>query len=185
VGVLVVSPRVDSLAKGKAPVVALAIRADSATPAVIDSCARDSISASLNDRLSFLRDSLLTVLQNDTVKMVPRLMKSLHAQKTQAIGCFGKARVLLFVAQWAGDYEYYHQIVTLVDTTGKATQIRVNDLRFKVHESLGALDEDGDGIDDVALRGRANRIGGTVILRLDPAKKRLEYVAGGFAWESF
>ncbi|MDQ2766780.1 MAG: hypothetical protein M3Y30_06450 [Gemmatimonadota bacterium] len=185
VGVLVVSPRVDSLAKGKSPVVALAIRADSATPAVVDSCARDSISAPLSDRLSFLRDSLLTVLQNDTVKMVPRLMKSLHAQKTQAIGCFGKARVLLFVAQWAGDYEYNRQIAMLVDTTGKATQIRVNDLRFKVHESLGALDEDGDGVDDIAVRGRAQRIGGTVILRLDLVKKRLEYVAGGFAWESF
>ena len=185
VGVLAVSPLVDSLAKGKATVVALAVRADSTTPAVVDSCPRDSISAQLNDRLSFLRDSLLTVLQNDTVKMVPRLMKSLHAQKTQAIGCFGKARVLLFVAQWAGDYEYYHQIASLVDTAGKATQIRVNDLRFKVHESLGALDADGDGIDDIALRGRAPRIGGTVILKLDPVKKRLEYVAGGFAWESF
>jgi hypothetical protein len=37
----------------------------------------------------------------------------------------------------------------------------------------------------VALRGRAPRIGGTVILRLDPVKKRLDYVVGGFAWESF
>lgn len=185
VGVLAVSPHVDSLAKGKAPVVALAVRADSAMPAVADSCVRDSISATLSDRLTVLRDSLLTLLQNDTVKMVPRLMKTLHAQKTQAIGCFGKARVLLLVSQWAGDYEYYHQIATLVDTTGKATQIRVNDLRFKVHESLGALDEDGDGVDDIALRGRAPRIGGTVILRLDPVKKRLDYVTGGFAWESF
>jgi hypothetical protein len=185
VGVLAVSPHVDSLAKGKAPVVALAVRADSATPAVADSCMRDSISAPLNDRLSFLRDSLLTVLQNDTVKMPARWMKTLHAQKTQAIGCFGKARTLLFVAQWAGDYDYYHQLVLLVDTAGKATPIRVSDLRFKVHELLGALDEDGDGIDDIAVRGRAPRIGGTVILRLDPVKKRLDYVAGGFAWESF
>jgi len=185
VGVLAVSPHVDSLAKGKAPVVALAVRADSATPAVADSCVRDSISAPLNDRLSFLRDSLLTVLQNDTVKMPARWMKTLHAQKTQAIGCFGKARVLLFVAQWAGDYDYYHQVALLVDTAGKSTPIRVSDLRFKVHELLGALDADGDGIDDIAVRGRAPRIGGTVILRLDPVKKRLDYVAGGFAWESF
>lgn len=185
VGVLAVSPNVDSLAKGKSPVVALAVRADSAMPPVTDSCARDSISASLNDRLSVLRDSVLTLLQNDTVKMIPRLMKTLHAQKTQAIGCFGKARVLLLVAQWAGDFEYYHQIAMMVDTTGKATPVRVNDLRFKVHESLGALDEDGDGVDDIALRGRAPRIGGTVILKLDPVKKRLDYVVGGFAWESF
>jgi hypothetical protein len=143
------------------------------------------VSAELAARLSAVKDSMLTLLQVDTVKMAPRLMKSLHAQKVQAIGCFGKARVLLLVAQWAGDYEYYHQLAALVDTAGKVMPIRVNDLRFKVHESLGALDEDGDGIDDVALRGRAPRIGGTVILRLDPVKKRLDYVAGGFAWESF
>jgi len=33
------------------------------------------------------------------------------------------------------------------------------------------------------VRGRGNRIGGTVILHLDPKKRRLEYVIGGFAWE--
>jgi hypothetical protein len=183
VGVLAVTPHVDSLAKAKMALVALAVRADSATPAAADSCERDSVSAPLGARLASVKDSMLTLLQNDTVKMAPRLMKSLHAQKAQAIGCFGK--VLLFVAQWAGDYEYYHQLAALVDSAGKPTPIRVNDLRFKVHESLGALDEDGDGIDDVALRGRAPRIGGTVILKLDPVKKRLDYVTGGFAWESF
>jgi hypothetical protein len=185
VAVLAVPAHVDSLARGKLTVVALAVRADSATPPVVDSCQRDSISPALGDRLSFVKDSLLTVLQNDTVKMVPRLLKSLHAQKSQAIGCFAKARVLMFVAQWAGDYEYYHQLAVLVDTTGKLTPIRVSDLRFKVHEPLGVLDADGDGVDDIAVRGRAPRIGGTVILRLDPVKRRLDYVAGGFAWESF
>ncbi|MBK5189160.1 MAG: hypothetical protein JJD97_13025, partial [Gemmatimonadaceae bacterium] len=185
VGVLSVTPHVDSLAKGKAPLVALAVRADSAMPAVADSCVRDSVSTELNARISAVKDSLLTVLQDDTVKMAPRLMKSLHAQKTQAIGCFAKARVMLFVAQYAGDYEYYHQIAALVDTAGKVTPLRVNDLRFKVHEALGALDENGDGVDDIAVRGRAPRIGGTVVLRLDPVKRRLDYVDGGFAWESF
>jgi hypothetical protein len=185
VGVLAVPPHVDSLAKSKAPLVALAVRADSATPPVVDSCVRDSVSPALNAQLSLVKDSMLMQLQVDTVKMPPRLMKLLHAQKTQTIGCFGKARVLVLVAQWAGDYEYFHQLAALVDTTGKVTPIRVNDLRFKVHDPLGVLDEDGDGIDDVALRGRAPRIGGTVILRLDPVKKRLDYVVGGFAWESF
>jgi len=185
VGVLAVPPHVDSLAKGKAPLVALAVRADSAAPPVVDSCVRDSVNAALNTRLSLVKDSMLTQLQDDTVKMAPRLMKLLHAQKTQLVGCFGKARVLVLVAQWAGDYEYFHQLAALVDTAGKVTPIRVNDLRFKVHDPLGALDADGDGIDDVALRGRAPRIGGTVILRLDPVKKRLDYVVGGFAWESF
>jgi hypothetical protein len=185
VGVLAATPHVDSLAKGKAPLVALAVRADSAAPPVVDSCERDSVSTVLATRLAAVKDSMLVQLQVDTVKMVPRLMKMLHAQKTQTIGCFGKARVLVLVAQWAGDYEYFHQLAALVDTAGKVTPIRVNDLRFKVHDPLGVLDEDGDGIDDMALRGRAPRIGGTVILRLDPLKKRLDYVAGGFAWESF
>jgi hypothetical protein len=186
VGVLTVPPHVDSLARAKAPLTALATRADSATPPVVDTtCKHDTLSTMLNARLTVVRDSLLTVLQNDTVKMVPRLMKLLHAQKSQAIGCFGKSRAMLFVAQYAGDYEYYHQFAVLVDTAGKVTPIRVNDLRFKVHEVLGVLDVDGDSVDDVALRGRAPRIGGTVILRLNPEKKRLEYVAGGFAWESF
>ena len=185
VGVLASTPHIDSLARGTAPLVALAVRADTAAPPVVDSCVRDSVSTELTARLSVVKDSMLTQLQADTVKMVPRLMKMLHAQKTQTIGCFGKARVLVLVAQWAGDYEYFHQLAALVDTAGKVTPVRVNDLRFKVHDPLGALDEDGDGIDDVALRGRAPRIGGTVILRLDPLKKRLDYVTGGFAWETF
>lgn len=186
VAVLAVPPSVDSLARAKAPLTALAVRADSAMPAVVDTtCKGDSVSAELAARIVVVRDSLLTVLQNDTVKMAPRLLKLLHAQKSQAIGCFAKWRVMLFVAQWAGDYEYYHQIAVLVDTAGKATPMRVNDLRFKVHDVLGVLDVDGDSVDDVALRGRGPRIGGTVILRLNPEKKRLEYVAGGFAWESF
>jgi hypothetical protein len=186
VGVLAVPPHVDSLAKGKAPLVARAVRADSATPPVVDSCVRsDSLRAELGSRLAAVKDSMLTLLQVDTVKMAPRLMKSLHAQKAQQVGCFGKAHVLVFVAQWAGDYEYFHQLAALVDSAGKVTPIRVSDLRFKVHEPLGALDADGDGLDDVALRGRAPRIGGTVILRLDPVKKRLDYVVGGFAWETF
>jgi tetrahydromethanopterin S-methyltransferase subunit C len=77
---------------------------------------RDSVSTLLGARLTVLRDSILTVLQNDTVKMAPRLMKTLRAQKTQAIGCFGKSRVMIFVAQYAGDFEYYHQVAALVDT---------------------------------------------------------------------
>ncbi|MEP7086756.1 MAG: hypothetical protein ABI884_05430 [Gemmatimonadota bacterium] len=185
VAVLSVPPLVDSLAKEKAPLVALAVRADSALPSVLDSCSRDSISSFLSARLSLVKDSMLLTLQNDTVKMAPRLMKSLRAQKSQAIGCFAKSRAMVFVAQWAGDYEYYHQLAALVDTTGRVTPIRVSDLRFKVHEALGALDVNDDGIDDIAVRGRAPRIGGTVILRLDPVKRRLDFVDGGFAWESF
>jgi hypothetical protein len=40
-------------------------------------------------------------------------------------------------------------------------------------------------VDDVAALGRAERSGGTVVLRLDPEKRSLSYVASGFAWETF
>src|SRR5664279_5237253 len=50
-----------SRAKRKSPLVALAVRADSALPPVVDSCERDSISAELGARLQVVKDSLLTV----------------------------------------------------------------------------------------------------------------------------
>ena len=67
----------------------------------------------------------------------------------------------------------------------EASSLAVNDLRFKTHEALRAFDADGDGVDDVAALGRAERSGGTVVLRLDPDKRRLTYIASGFAWETF
>ena len=73
----------------------------------------------------------------------------------------------------------------VVDTLGVAMPLTVRDLRFKAHEVVQVFDVDGDGFDDVAVRGRGNRIGGLVILRFVPAKKRLEYVMTGFAWEVF
>ncbi len=185
VATLAVPPRVDSLARSKMSPVALALVADSAEEPTTTTCARDSVPAPLVLRLPEVRDSLTAVLQADTARLTARLRKSLRATRTEAVGCFGTARVMMFVGQSAGDYEYYHELAVLVDTTGTVTPLHVSDLRFKVHEALGALDADGDSVDDIAVRGHAPRIGGTVILRLDPAKKRLDYVAGGFAWESF
>jgi len=146
-------------------------------------CDRDSVDELLALRVAELEDSLAVVLQADTLKLTDRLKKSVKTQRSQAVGCFGPWRVLVFVNQSAGDYEYVHQIALMVDTAGIATPITVRDLRFKAHEAIRAFDVDGDGVDDIAVRGRGNRIGGTVILHFDPKKKRLEYVIGGFAWE--
>ncbi len=160
---------------------------DSATlaAALAPGCNRDSISLELALRVSELADSLTVVLEADTAKLTDRLKKTVKVQKSQAIGCFAHWRVILLVNQSAGDYEYVHQIGLLVDTAGVAAPLSVRDLRFKAHEVIKAFDADGDGVDDLAVRGHGNRIGATVILHYDPAKRRLEYVMEGFAWEVF
>jgi hypothetical protein len=148
-------------------------------------CQRDSAGEALAIRVAELADSLTVVLEADTAKLTDRLKKSIKVQKSQAVGCFGKWRVILLVNQSAGDYEYVHQIGLLIDNEGVASTLGVRDLRFKAHEVIRAFDADGDGIDDLAVKGRGNRIGGTVVLKFVPERRRLEYVMGGFAWEVF
>jgi hypothetical protein len=187
VATLAVPPAVDSLVKRERSLVAVGTRADSDTAQGLaaDSCNRDSLSVELTARLPMVRDSLTQLLQADTTNLSERLRQSLHTRASQAIGCFGGARAILFVTQWAGDYEYAHELAVLLDSAGTAIPLRVNYIRFKAHEALRAFDADGDGVDDLAAKGRGERMGGTVVLRLDPAKRRLEYLTGGFGWESF
>jgi hypothetical protein len=47
-----------------------------------------------------------------------------------------------------------------------------------------AFDADGDGVDELAARGLATRMGAQSVLKLDPAAKRFSRFASGFAWES-
>jgi hypothetical protein len=148
-------------------------------------CQRDSVGEALAIRVAELADSLAYVLEADTAKLTDRLKKTLKTQKSQAVGCFGKWRVILLVNQSAGDYEYVHQLGLVIDADGVALPLGVRDLRFKAHEVIRAFDADGDGVDDLAVKGRGNRIGGTVILKFVPERRRLEYVMGGFAWEVF
>lgn len=185
VATLEVAPRVDSLARGKAPLVALAIRADSAEPAMVDSCARDSVSGPLALRVSVLRDSLAGAAGADTATFPARLAASRRVAVGQVVGCFGAGRVVLFATTIGGAYEHVREHAVLVDTAGTALPLRVSDLRFKAHEPIRAFDADGDGVDDIAAVGHAERTGGTVILRLDPGKRRLDYIMSGFAWESY
>src|SRR5918912_234447 len=136
-------------------------------------------------RFPLVRDSLTDILQADTTQLSERLEQTLHTRASQVIGCFAGARAMLFVTQSAGDYEYTHELAVLLDSAGTAIPLRVSDIRFKTHEALRALDADGDGVDDLAAKGRGERMGGTVVLRLNPAKRRLEYLTDGFGWESF
>jgi hypothetical protein len=180
------APRaVDSLAKRKEPLVAAAVRTDSVATAVRDTCPRDSLSPGLRAHVRSLRDSFAAPLWADTTGLSERLKKSVKVQASHVAGCFGGARALLVVALRAGDYEYVREIAVLVDDGGKATPLKVNDLRFRAHALLHALDADGDGVDDVATRGRTERAGGTSVLRVNTKARRLEWLTSGFAWETY
>jgi hypothetical protein len=205
---LVVSPNVDSLVRGahaliagvtiadtaqlppsdsaKLPAVDSAkLRAlDSAKVAAADSCKRDTAATELVDRVNFVRDSITDLLKADTLKLIERFKRTMKSQSSTIVGCFGTARLLLVVDVYAGDYEYVKEVALLFAEDGTATPVRLSDLRFKAHELLEVLDLDGDGVDDIATRGRAERIGGTSLLRLNPAKHRFEYVTSGFSWET-
>ena len=185
---LQVPPNVDSLAREKLTLVALAVRADSdsASAPTVDSCAhRGPVDSTMLARAAAVRDSLMLILQADTAHMPPDVLKGRKLTSSQIYGCFGSAHVLLFANSAADVNRYTREFAVLIDTTGHVVPLRVADIRFKVHDAIRALDVDGDKVDDVSAIGRGELTGGTVILRLDVAKKRLTYVTSGFAWEDF
>jgi hypothetical protein len=180
------SPLVDSLARHVEPMVALALRADSAQPPVADSCdTRGKLAAPLATRAATVGDSLIATLRADTSGKPTVGGKPPTSKVTQLAGCFGAYDAIIFANLAATARDPAREIAVLLDSSGKASPLAVNDLRFKTHEALRAFDADGDGVDDVAALGRAERSGGTVLLRLDPDKRRLTYIASGFAWEIF
>jgi hypothetical protein len=122
-------------------------------------------------------------LRDASVRLPERLQNTLRVETSHAIGCFADSRMLLVVTLVAGNYEYVRQGAVAVSDSGGATPLAVLDPRFRAHVALHALDADGDGIDDVAMRGRAERMGATVVLRYNLVEKRLERLATGFGWE--
>jgi hypothetical protein len=175
---------VDSLAHASGGWVATAERTDSSRAATVDSCVRKDTSAAQLARVADVRDSLEQVLRALPPPPLPRLVNTEHAVATQVVGCFGGARrIALAVDLRAGNNEWIREKMVLIDTTGTVQALRVDDLRFKGHDLLSALDGDEDGTDDLAARGLAQAMGGTVVLHF-VAPTRLQRLAGGFAWES-
>ena len=159
---------------------ALAAVADPLAPAC-----RDTLPDLLEERLALVRDSLEFELRTTAMPPYERLHPSVKVASSQAAGCFGTlGRVLVIVSLRAGANEWVRERLVAVDDSGRVAPLRVHDYRFKAHDALYAFDADGDGIDDLAARGIAERSGATVVLRLDPGAKRAERIAGGFAWES-
>jgi len=175
---------VDSLAHASGGWLATAERTDSMRVARVDSCVRQDTSAALKARVAAVRDSLEQSLRALPPPPLPRLVNTEHVVATQVVGCFGGARRLaLAVDLRAGNNEWIRERMVLIDTTGAVQTLRVDDLRFKGHDLLSALDGDEDGVDEIAARGLAQAMGGTVVLHL-VAPTRLQRLAGGFAWES-
>ncbi len=188
------SPALDTAARGKATVVALAMRADSAPPPAPTSCelrvSPDSAALAaeaartLDARVAFVRDSLEQELRKER-PAYERLQRRMKLSTSQVRGCFGPARRALVVSLRAGDAEWVRERLVLIAPDGALTVLRVGDLRFHAHDLLAAFDADGDGVDDLATRATTERAGGTTVLRVDLAKKRADRLAGGFSWEQF
>ena len=183
VATLTAPRRVDSLARAKETLVASAMRTDSVANPVTGKCRRDSVPEEVWLHAGFARDSVEQALRDASVRLPERLQNTLRVETSHAIGCFADSRMLLVVTLVAGNYEYVRQGAVAVSDSGGARPLAVRDPRFRAHVALHALDADGDGIDDVAMRGRAERMGATVVLRYNFEEKRLERLATGFAWE--
>lgn len=141
----------------------------------------DSVAPALLVRADSVRDSVLTVLRA-TPPRLARLAAGVTDASARAVGCFGTGRVLVVAGVRAGAAEYVQERALMLDTLGRATPVAVRDFRFKTHDQLRVLDADGDGIDDVAALAGGRGTGGTVILRVDTAARRLERLTSGFAW---
>jgi hypothetical protein len=201
------SAMLDSAARAKGSPTAYAVRADSATPPVATACelrvepdsaaiaaltpeerraraaTQKAADSAYAGRVSFVRDSLDAELRASPPPY-ERLQRRMKTTSSQVRGCFGTARRALVVSVRAGDAEWVRERLVLIAPDGAVTPLRVDDLRFRAHELLTALDADGDGVDDLAVKGTTHRAGGTAILRVDLTKKRAERLAAGFVWES-
>ena len=183
VATLDVPAHVDSLASRVEPLPAVAVRTDSAAPSLKPACARDSITPQYRDRLTALRDSIELQLRTEAVPPFERLAASVTVKTTMAHGCYGRGRTLLISSLRAGAHEFVREKILLVAEDGSLVPVRMVASRWRAHEAIYALDADGDGSDDLAVRGSSDRAGGIVVLELQEGT-RLEKLAGGFNWET-
>jgi hypothetical protein len=193
VAVLGVSARTDSLLRRSAPLVGVATRAvgDTAaapigpTPAPLGgACVRDSIPPALQARVAVVRDSLVRWVTDSLTPPYPRLLKATAVRGDATTGCFANWRAVVIVTSRTPSLEWNEERVLLIAQNGAVSVARLRDLRLRAHESLMAFDADGDGVDELAARGLATRMGAQSVLKLDPATKRFSRFASGFAWET-
>jgi hypothetical protein len=183
VATLRVPSRVDSLAARVDPLPAAAVLAPTAAAPLDPPCARDSIPPEHRDRLAVVSDSLEQRLRVEGVMPYDRLNTSITVKTTVAHGCFGNARTVVLTSLRAGGFEYVRERVVLVADNGAVMPVRILGSRWRAHDAIYALDADGNGIDDLAVKGSSELAGGTIILKLIEGT-RFEKLTGGFNWES-
>jgi hypothetical protein len=205
VAVLHVEPRTDSLLRRGAPLVGIAERAplDSAPsppePAAAPRqpassaaagapapapCVRDSLPEPLRQRVASVRDSLVRWMTDSLRSPFPRIARATVVRGDAAFGCFAAWRAVVVATSRNPSLEGSEERALLVGADGKVASARLRDLRLRAHELPVAFDADDDGIDELAVRGLAPRMGAQSVLRLDPASRRFARIASGFAWES-
>ncbi len=183
VATLAVPAPLESRARAGPALVAAAFPVDSAMPPDTSACRRDRLAMPAPERVRAVGDSLAALLRADSSRFSVEERRAARVTMSHTVGCFGNAHVLLFVSMAPSSYSAAREMVVAIDSSGAVAPVRVADLRFRVHLEPRALDADGDGVDDVAAVGRAERIGGTVVLHYDPAARRLAWLTSGFAWE--
>ena len=196
VAVLVPSPRADSLLRKGAPLLGVATRmlvpadttattasAPDSSAAVTVGCVRDSMPAGLQARVALVRDSLVRWV-TDSLKPSYAVAGKLAVRGDTVSGCFGAWRAAVIVTTRTPSFDWSEERTLLVAPDGKVVVGRLRDLRLRTHESLVAFDADGDGVDELAARGLAQRMGAQTVLKLDPATRRFSRFASGFAWET-
>jgi hypothetical protein len=146
-------------------------------------CVRDSLSLDHLRRLDHLRDSVEQQLRSEAVVPYERLASSIAVRTTVAQGCFGTGRTIIVSSLRAGAHEFVRERIVMVAADGAISPLRILGSRWRAHEAISAFDADGDGRDDLAMKGSSDRAGGTVIFKLGAAN-RLEKLSGGFNWET-
>jgi hypothetical protein len=146
-------------------------------------CIRDSTPSALAVRVAVVRDSIVRWV-TDSAKPPHAGSPKLAVRGDTASGCFGAWRAIVVVSARTPAFDWSEERTVLVAPDGKPASSRLRDLRLRTHESLVAFDADGDGIDELATRGLAPRMGAQSVLKLDPVTRRFSRFASGFAWES-
>ena len=183
VATLETTPIVDSLARLRDQLPALAVRTDSTTPPVATGCVRDSLPTALQLRADSVRDSLEVDLRTNAMPPYPDLIASARVTHSRAIGCFAVGRALLVATLRAGGHQHVRERLIAIDSTGAVRALRLGERREQAHEAVYAFDADADGFDDLAVRAtRAG--GGALVLYRVGADGRLDRMASGFVWEA-